>query len=186
MNRSEVWSGPNFTELVDSIFYPLRVTGKSWTSFSEVQNYAREIIAIASEQTIPRNFTLYGHYDLNLNYPISLSLSSNCDDCTDEYHLERNLEVILIDDHQMARDLQSMLKSRGFKSIRLSDVQIIFRDMGLKGYITPDRRLVIMNPRGYLVEKLCGCGGNHHRELCGCGGGHHEPYCGCGADERGW
>ena len=184
----------NRADLVNSIFHPIRITGKNWSSLSEIQKYASEVIGSAAEKRIPRNFTLYGHYDLNFNYPVTLSLNNNCDDCTDEYHLERNLDVVIIDDQQMVSDLKVMLKSRGFKMLGVSDVQIILRDMGIKGYLSSNGQLVIMNPREYIMEKLCGCGGDHSQDdkLCGCGGGHHrpppgeKPYCGCGDHDHGW
>ena len=87
----------NRSDLVDSIFHSIRVTGKNWSSLLEIQNYVTKIIGSAVEKRIPCNSTLYGHYDLNFNYPITLSLYKNPNEFTDEYHLERHLDVIFID-----------------------------------------------------------------------------------------
>ena len=144
----------NRSDLFDSIFYSIRVTGKNWTSLSEIQKYITETIASSEEKRIPLNFTLYGHHDLNFNYPVTLSLYNNNDDITYQYHLERDIDVLVIDDHHIVKDFQSLLNLRGFKVLNISDIQIILRDMGVKGYLTPDNRLIIMNPSEYLVRNV--------------------------------
>lgn len=132
------------SELFDSLFYSIRVTGKNWLSLPEVVKYVSEVIAFAEEKRIPHNSILYGPI-LNFNYPVTVTRDHN----SIKYQLKHDLDVIVIDDEQIAKDLKKILKPYRFKSIKISDLQIIFREIGLKAYITNDR-IVIMKPQEYL------------------------------------
>lgn len=138
----------NRENLVESIFYPIRVTGKSWTQISEIQNYCTEIISSSPEKRIPKNTILFGYPELNFNYPITLSFNPS-PSFSDKYRLKKDLDVIVIDEQQIINKFKQLLKSYKFKIIQSSDIQIVFRDMGIKGYLSRDH-LVIMNPYEYL------------------------------------
>jgi hypothetical protein len=51
----------------------------------------------------------------------------------------------------------------------MTDIQIILRNMGIKGYLTINNHLVIMNPGEYLINKFCDCGRRSQEDdLCSC------------------
>jgi hypothetical protein len=46
--------------LIDSYFYPYRVSGKSWIDLPEINRFLREQILSGTERIIPKNTALYG------------------------------------------------------------------------------------------------------------------------------
>lgn len=148
----------NRADLVESTFYPIRVTGKSWTAIPEIRNYITELIGSSSEKKISQNTSLYGNHDLNFNYPVTLSFSFS----DKKYHLTKDLDVIVINEQQVINEFQRLLRPYKFKSIQASDIQVALYNMGVKGYLSHNN-LVIMNPFEYLEKSDCGCH-NHTRD----------------------
>ena len=97
-----------------------------------------------------------------------VSLHKGCSNCTHEYYLKHDLDVIIIDDKQIIKDLKKLLKPYKFKSFKINDLQIILREMGLKGYLNEESQLVIINPREYLEVSKDGAFKEKHLSDCGC------------------
>ena len=125
--------------MLESYFYPLRITGKSWSQIPEIRQYVTNLIARSEERNIPKDSVFYGQCE---NYPITLSFHSLLKE-NEKIELKKEIDVILIDDQQVIIDFQDILNKYGFRTISLNDVQIALKEMGLKGYLTNNYLIIL-------------------------------------------
>lgn len=96
--------------LVDSYFYPYRVTGKNWTSLPEVAQFLREYIINSPEQIL----------------------------------IDKDISVLLIDESDLLIKITPIVKKYGFRSIKPTDLQQMLREMGVTGYITSNKDIILL------------------------------------------
>jgi hypothetical protein len=65
--------------------------------FQKNRNHTTEVVSSVTLKIILHNSTFYGNY----NYPITLQ--KDIDNHTNKYYFKRNLDVLVIDDHNIIK-----------------------------------------------------------------------------------